>query len=78
MPGVRSPRGGVPAGCVLRRIRGPHHPRRQADESDEGQRLSFRRAHYRVKPGDFVGIAVNQVGTGVHVVHGPYGVAPGT
>jgi hypothetical protein len=38
----------------------------------------FKQNHYRVKPGDYVGIVVNQVGTGVHVVYGPNGVAPGT
>lgn len=38
----------------------------------------FKQAHYRVNPGDFVGIQVNQVGTGVHVKYTPYGVAPGS
>jgi hypothetical protein len=38
----------------------------------------FRQRHYRVKAGDFVGVAVNQTGTGVHVVYGPNGVAPGS
>ena len=38
----------------------------------------FRQNHYRVNPGDFVGVAVNQTGTGVHVVYGVSGVAPGS
>jgi hypothetical protein len=38
----------------------------------------FRQRHYRVNPGDFVGVAVNGTGTGVHVVYGPNGVAPGS
>jgi hypothetical protein len=38
----------------------------------------FRQRHYRVNPGDFVGIAINQVGTGVHVKYGGDGVNPGT
>ena len=38
----------------------------------------FKQRHYKVNPGDFVGVAVNGTGTGVHVVYGPYGVAPGS
>jgi hypothetical protein len=38
----------------------------------------FHQNHYRVNPGDFVGVAVNQTGTGVHVVYGVNGVAPGS
>ena len=38
----------------------------------------FKQNHYRVNPGDFVGVAVNEVGTGVHVKYGIYGVAPGS
>jgi hypothetical protein len=38
----------------------------------------FKQNHYKVKPGDFVGVAVNGTGTGVHVVYGPNGVAPGS
>jgi hypothetical protein len=38
----------------------------------------FKQGHYKVKPGDFVGVAVNGTGTGVHVVYGPYGVQPGS
>jgi hypothetical protein len=38
----------------------------------------FKQGHYRVNPGDFVGIAINQVGTGVHVKYDPNGVAPGS
>jgi hypothetical protein len=38
----------------------------------------FKQNHFKVNPGDFVGVAVNGTGTGVHVVYGPYGVAPGT
>jgi hypothetical protein len=38
----------------------------------------FRQDHYRVNPGDFVGVQVNEVGTGVHVVYSVYGVAPGS
>lgn len=37
----------------------------------------FRQHHYRVKPGDFVGVAVNGTGTGLRVVYGPHGVAVG-
>ena len=38
----------------------------------------FKQSHYRVNPGDFVGIVVNTIGTGVHVKYDPYGVKPGT
>ena len=38
----------------------------------------FKQRHFRVSPGDFVGVAVNGTGTGVHVKYGPYGVAPGS
>jgi len=38
----------------------------------------FKQNHYRVNPGDFVGIVVNTIGTGTHVKYTPYGVAPGS
>ena len=38
----------------------------------------FRQRRYRVNAGDYVGVAVNQTGTGVRVVYGVNGVAPGS
>jgi len=38
----------------------------------------FKQNHYKVNPGDFVGIAVNGTGTGVHVAYSPNGVPAGT
>ena len=38
----------------------------------------FKQNHYRVDPGDFVGIVINGIGTGVHVKYDNYGVAPGS
>jgi hypothetical protein len=38
----------------------------------------FKQDHFRVNPGDFVGIVVNEVGTGVHVKYDNDGVQPGS
>jgi hypothetical protein len=38
----------------------------------------YRLHHFRLKPGDFLQIAWNHLGTGVHVRYGPDGVKPGS